>query len=73
MNSPIPYQAPASVQVPSRSPSTAATARISHSMPPNAAAEDSARTANLDADLTDLADPILWHVDRRIWFRPAHH
>jgi hypothetical protein len=50
MNSPIPYQAPASVQVPSKSPSTAATARISHSMPPNAAAEDSARTANLDAD-----------------------
>jgi hypothetical protein len=57
------------VQVPSKSsPSTAATARISHSMPPNAAAEESARTANLDPGLAGLTDLILWHMDRRICF-----
>jgi hypothetical protein len=53
------------VQVPSKSsPSPAATARISHSMHPNAAAEESARTANLDPGLADLTDLILWHM---IW------
>jgi hypothetical protein len=33
-------------------------------MPPNAAAEESARTANLDPGLADLTDLILCHM---IW------